>query len=97
MAAFTGAAKGGLEVGRGQTGGSVHLPAGVPAAVAQQIERLATAVFTHGFVDAMRPTMVVPIVVVLLAAISALAVRRETRTRGEQPLSEPAREPASAA
>ena len=76
VASFKGAASSGLEVGRGQTGSSLHLPVGLPASVVARIESLATAVFTHGFVDAMRPTMVLPIVVVVLGALCTLGVRR---------------------
>jgi hypothetical protein len=72
---FSQAASNGLEVGRGQTGGSVQLPPSVPAQVAHQVQQIAEAVFTHAFVNAMRPTMVLPIVVVLAAAISCFAVR----------------------
>jgi hypothetical protein len=97
VAAFGEAAKAGFEVGRGQTGGSVHLPAGVPAQLVQQIERLATAVFAHGFVDAMRPTLVLPVAVVLLAALCTLAVRREAGIAAEQAATEPATGSASVA
>jgi hypothetical protein len=72
---FSRAAKAGLEVGRGQTGTSLVLPAGVPAQLAQQIEHVARLVFTQAFVDAMRPTMALAIVVILVAAVGALAVR----------------------
>jgi hypothetical protein len=43
--------------------------------VAQQLERLAHAVFTQSFVDAMRPSMALAIVVVLVAAVGVLGVR----------------------
>ncbi len=79
VASFTGAARTGLEVGRGQTGGSVQLPPGVPARVAGQIQYLASAVFSHGFVDAMRPAMALPILLLLPAALCCLAVRRVDR------------------
>jgi hypothetical protein len=90
VSGFSRAARGGFEVGRGQTGGAVHLPAGVPAAVAQQIEVAAQAVFTHAFVDAMRPTLVLPIAVVVLAAVAGLAVRRSAVAATEQAWSEEA-------
>ena len=72
---FSQAASSGLEVGRGQTGGSVHLPPGVPAQVAQQVQQIAEAVFTHAFVNAMKPTLVLPIVIVIAAAIACFAVK----------------------
>jgi len=77
---FNQAASRGLQVGRGQTGGSLQIPAGVPAQVVQQLERLAHAVFTQSFVDAMRPSMALGIVVVVVAAVGVLGVRaRPTR------------------
>jgi EmrB/QacA subfamily drug resistance transporter len=83
---FSQAASNGLQVGAGQTGGNVTLPPGVPAPVVQQLEHLATAVFTHAFVAAMRPTMLLPLAVILLAALSCLALQRPTQTppAGEQ-------------
>jgi hypothetical protein len=72
---FSQAASRGLEVGRGQTGGSLQLPTGVPAQIVQQLERLAHAVFTQSFVDAMRPSMALAITVVLVAALGVVRVR----------------------
>lgn len=48
--------------------------------------RLAVALlFRNGFVEAMHPTLILPIAVVLLAAVSCLAVkRRKHRARLEQ-------------
>jgi EmrB/QacA subfamily drug resistance transporter len=72
---FSQAASHGLQVGRGQTGSSLQLPAGVPVQIVQQLERLAHAVFTQAFVDAMRPSMALAIGVVLVAALGVLGVR----------------------
>ncbi len=72
---FSQAASRGLEVGRGQTGGSLQLPSGIPAQIVQQLERLAHAVFTQSFVDAMRPSMALAITVILVAAVGVLGVR----------------------
>jgi EmrB/QacA subfamily drug resistance transporter len=85
VVAFGHAAGSGLEVGRGQTGGSVSLPSGLPSQVVAQIQHLATAVFTHGFVDAMRPTMLLPIAVLVPAALCCLAVRRVNHAAQGQP------------
>jgi EmrB/QacA subfamily drug resistance transporter len=49
----------------------------VPPALAAELHRLAAEVFTSGYVLAMRWTMVLPIAVVALAAISCLAIERE--------------------
>jgi hypothetical protein len=48
-----------------------------PPSLAAELHRLAAEVFTHGYVLAMRWTMVLPIAVVALAAISCLAIRPE--------------------
>lgn len=92
---FSQAASSGLEVGRGQTGGTVHLPPGVPAQVAQQVQQIAEAVFTHAFVDAMRPAMVVPVIIIIAAALGCFAIR----SRGGLALhaAAPQHEPASVA
>jgi EmrB/QacA subfamily drug resistance transporter len=89
---FSQAASRGLEVGRGQTGGSLQLPSGIPAQIVQQLERLAHAVFTQSFVDAMRPSMALGIAVVLVAAVGVLGVRARavapaTAAAQEQPAS----------
>ena len=91
---FSQAASRGLEVGRGQTGTSLQLPAGIPAQIAQQLERLAHAVFTQAFVDAMRPSMALAVAVVLVAAVGVLGVR----ARAAAPVTSAAQEhPVSAA
>ena len=77
---FSNAAHAGFQLGAGQTGASLQLPAAVQA--------LAHYVFTHAFVDAMHPTMVLPIVVLVLAAFGASFARAHkpvaATTREEQ-------------
>ena len=46
-------------------------------ALAAELHRLAAEVFTYGYVTAMRWTMVLPIAVIALAAVSCLAIQRE--------------------
>jgi EmrB/QacA subfamily drug resistance transporter len=65
VSAFAGVAQRGLEVGGGQTGAMVPAP----------VQQVAHLVFAHGFVDAMRVTLVLPIAVVVAAAMACLAVR----------------------
>jgi EmrB/QacA subfamily drug resistance transporter len=72
---FSQAASHGLQVGRGQTGGSLQLPASIPAEIVQQLQNLAHAIFTQSFVDAMRPSMALGIAVVIVAAIGVSGVR----------------------
>ena len=62
-----GVARTGFEVGARQSGASLELPA--------QVQAIAHSVFTHAFVDAMHPTLVLPIVVFVLAARATLVVR----------------------
>jgi EmrB/QacA subfamily drug resistance transporter len=50
-------------------------PPGTPPALVKQIEAVYHAVFTHGFVAALRPTMLMPIAVLAVAALSCLALR----------------------
>src|SRR5947199_904345 len=64
---FSHAARAGFEVGVGQSGASLQLSA--------QVQAIAHYVFTHAFVDAMHPTLVVPIVILALAAFAAVFVR----------------------
>jgi EmrB/QacA subfamily drug resistance transporter len=73
--AFTTA--GGLEVGAGQTGAQLG------AAAPPDVARLATDVFRHAFVDALRPTLALAAIVLMLAAGGALAVRGRRGSQGE--------------
>jgi EmrB/QacA subfamily drug resistance transporter len=94
---FSKAANAGLQVGRGQTGTSLALPAGIPAQLVHQIQVVAHAVFTQAFVDAMRPTMLLAIVVILVAAVSTLAVRNRPSQSRVQVAAEAHEAPASVA
>jgi EmrB/QacA subfamily drug resistance transporter len=82
---FASAAKTGFEVGAGQSGTALQLPPGIPADVAAQISQIGHAVFTHAFVDAMRPAMAIALVVVFIGALVS--------TRARQPKNVPAHEP----
>jgi len=64
---FSNAAHGGFEVGAGQSGASLQLP--------EQVQAIAHYVFTQAFVDAMHPTLVLPIVVLVAAAFAAAFAR----------------------
>lgn len=76
VAGFANAAKGGIEVG----GARPQVPAGVPQQAAADIQRVAAEIFQHGFVTAMRPSIALPVIVVLVGAAACFAVRRHTRT-----------------
>jgi EmrB/QacA subfamily drug resistance transporter len=77
---FSNAAKSGFEVGAGQSGTALQLPPGVPADLAAQIGQIAHAVFTHAFVDAMRPAMAIALVVVFIGALVTLRARQPKAT-----------------
>jgi MFS family permease len=81
---FSGAARKGLEIGAGQNGSSLRLPPGLPPQVVELVQRLAHDVFVNAFVTAMRPTLLLPIAVVLLAAVSCLAVRNPPLRSAEE-------------
>jgi EmrB/QacA subfamily drug resistance transporter len=72
---FSHAARSGFQVGAGQTGAGLQLPA--------QIEAIARSVFTNAFVDAMHPTLVLPIAILVIAALAAAFVRRRPATQAE--------------
>src|SRR5439155_491127 len=78
VSGFAQAARGGFQVGVGQTGGA-QLPPNLPAQVAAQIQAIARAVFERGFVDAMRPSAVVAIVVLLVAAAGCAFIATSRR------------------
>jgi MFS family permease len=82
---FASAAKQGLEVGASQNGASLPLPPGLPQAVIDQLTQLGHAVFTHAFVDAMRPSMALPIAIVMIAAVISLAAKAPRRVTRSEP------------
>ena len=82
IAAFSSVASNGFEIGAGQTG--AKLPANLPPAVAHQLSILAHDVFTAAFIDAMKSTLVVPITVLAITALSTLLIKRRRRPVAEQ-------------
>ncbi|MGH3255286.1 MAG: DHA2 family efflux MFS transporter permease subunit [Streptosporangiaceae bacterium] len=63
---------------------------GIPKALAAELQRLGAYVFSHGYVLAMRWTMVLPISVVGLAAASCVLVKRDVgHDRAAVPSEEP--------
>jgi len=75
VAGFSSAAASGLQIGAGQSGATLSIPAGTPASLAATLQSLAHSVFTQGYVSAMKPTMLLPIGVLLLAAVASLFAR----------------------
>jgi EmrB/QacA subfamily drug resistance transporter len=67
-------ANNGIQVGAGQNGGSTHqIPGATPGLIAE-IARIAHEVFTFAFVTAMKQTMILPVVLLAIAALSCLAI-----------------------
>ena len=77
IAAFSSVATSGFQIGTGENG--AKLPAGLPPAVAQQLTALAHDVFVSGYIDALKQTLVLPILVLALTAFSALLIKRRPR------------------
>jgi hypothetical protein len=92
---FTNAGKSGLEVGRGETG--AQLPPNTPHQVALQLQQVFHDVFTNAFVDAMRPTLIVPVGVLLLGAVTCLLIQRRKQALQAQQAGERAAEQRAAA
>jgi hypothetical protein len=74
IAAFSSVASNGFQIGTGENGAT--LPAGLPPAVARQLTTLAHDVFVSGYIDALKQTLVLPIVVLALTAFSAALIKR---------------------
>jgi EmrB/QacA subfamily drug resistance transporter len=87
---FSHAAHNGFQVGAGQSGAALQLPPGVPAQVVHLLQDAAHYVFTHAFVDAMRPTLILPIVIVVLAALGTFFVRADKPAAAVAPAEEKA-------
>ena len=79
VAGIDNSAKNGIQVGAGQSGGSTHLGPGLPARVAAEIARIGHDVFTFAYVTAMRQTMLLPIILLGVGALSCLAIKQARR------------------
>jgi EmrB/QacA subfamily drug resistance transporter len=68
-------ANNGIQVGAGQNGGSTHSIAGASPGLVAEIARIAHEVFTSAYVTAMRQTMILPVVLLAVGALSCLAIK----------------------
>jgi EmrB/QacA subfamily drug resistance transporter len=75
--AFSSVAANGFQIGTGQNG--ARLPSGLPPDVAAQLTLLAHQVFVSAYIDALKQTLVLPIGVLVLTAVSALLIKRRAR------------------
>ncbi|GAA1863543.1 DHA2 family efflux MFS transporter permease subunit [Asanoa iriomotensis] len=71
--AVAGATGGSLHIGAGQSGAA--LPAGVPEQYRQALTDIAARTFHEGFTNAMKTTLLLPLIVLAVAAVSCLLVR----------------------
>ena len=79
VAGIDNSAKNGIRVKASQSGGSTHLGPGLSARVAAEIARIGHDVFTFGYVTAMRQTMLLPIILLGVGALSCLAIKQGKR------------------
>jgi EmrB/QacA subfamily drug resistance transporter len=78
-------ANNGIQVGAGQNGGTTHHTAGITPSLAAEIGRIAHEVFTFAYVTAMRQTMILPIVLLGVGAVSCLAIKNGKPAREAAP------------
>jgi EmrB/QacA subfamily drug resistance transporter len=78
------ASQGGFQVGRGQTGTSVHLPPGVPHSVARHIQAAGLAVFHHAYLLAMKPSLAVGVGALLFGAVVTLLFMGSGKARTQE-------------
>jgi EmrB/QacA subfamily drug resistance transporter len=76
-------AKNGIQVGAGQHGSTTHKIPGAPPGLVAEIGRIMHDVFTFAYVTAMRQTMILPVVLLGVGALSCLALK------GGKPVVEP--------
>jgi len=91
---FSHAASSGFAVGASSSSAAGQV-SGLPPQVAEQMARIAHDVFAYAFIDAMRPTLLVPVAALVIGALSCLAIKRRSRT--EAAPAQPSGEPATAA
>jgi len=79
---FSGAAKAGLNVGRGQTGNAPQTPAGVPPDVARPLAQVAHDTFVNAYLNAMRP--IFRVVLLAIGSLSCTLIVRRKRGASAQ-------------
>jgi EmrB/QacA subfamily drug resistance transporter len=74
---FSSVSSNGFQIGPNQTGAT--LPSGLPPAVAAQLSRIAHEVFVSGYIDALKSTLVVPVIFLAFTALTTLLIKRRQR------------------
>src|SRR6266699_4661728 len=82
IAIFSSVSSNGFQIGTGQTGAS--LPSGLPPAVAAQLTRVAHDVFVSAYIDAMKSTLVVPVLFLAFTALTTLLIKRRQRPAAQR-------------
>jgi len=59
--------------------GNVKLPPGTPSSLASELHKLASEVFSAGYVNAMHSTLILPIALLIVASLSCLGIHRVVR------------------
>jgi EmrB/QacA subfamily drug resistance transporter len=77
IATFSSVSANGFQIGTGQTGAS--LPGNIPPAARQQIAAIAHDVFVSGYIDALKMTLIVPVIFLALTALTTLLIKRRQR------------------
>ena len=78
IAEIQNSASNGIQVGAGQNGG-ISRQAALPAQLAAEVARIGHDVFTFGYVQAMRTTMLLPVILLGVGAVSCLAIKRRQK------------------
>jgi EmrB/QacA subfamily drug resistance transporter len=78
-------ANSGIQVGAGQNGGSTHQIPGAPPGLVAEIARIAHEIFTSAYVTAMRQTLIMPIILLAIGALSCLALKNGKPAREAAP------------
>lgn len=92
LSGFARLAQTGLAVGRGQSGGAT-VPASIPEPLRSQLRQLTHTIFTTSYVDAMRSVIGIPVVLLLLCAVSCALLLRPRRATAPRPEPSPERSP----
>ncbi len=82
IAIFSSVSSNGFQIGTGQTGAS--LPSGLPPAVAAQLSRIAHDVFVSAYIDALKSTLVVPVLFLAFTALTTLLIKRRQRPAAQR-------------
>ena len=77
IAIFSSVSSNGFQIGTGQTGAS--LPSGLPPAEAALLSRIAHDVFVSAYIDALKSTLVVPVIFLAITALTTLLIKRRRR------------------